>query len=345
MNKQLIFALTLAAVSVFAGTATEAAEVKQATAVYGTAKIDAVKDGIYDSVTPIITDTLVSGYPNPNGSKATVWYVWDYDGLSVYAEVVEETPNDAGGEGYQVDGVEIFLDENNSKSATLDTDDAQYRVTMTGRTEVGMYGVESFASAARSMSGKYAVEMKLPWNGKIPDDGTIIGFNVAVNDGKDNGLRDNVTQWNSDTKTGYKDTSNYGELTLINGGGYAPYDGKNRPLHIELNNKLMICDEAPPVIVNDRTLVPMRVLFEAFDTAFSWNDATKTVYAIRNGALFEIPIGSPEVKVNGESVLLDVPASIINDRTMVPVRFVAENLGLTVEYDGYKGIIYITGEL
>ena len=50
--------------------------------------------------------------------------------------------------------LEIFLDENNSKSATLDTDDAQYRVTMTGRTEVGMYGVESFASAARSMSGK-----------------------------------------------------------------------------------------------------------------------------------------------------------------------------------------------
>lgn len=345
MKKQFIIALISAMVPVFAGTVAGAAEVRQATAPYGSAKIDGIKDSVYNSVTPIVTDTLVSGYKNPDGSKATVWYVWDYDGLSVYAEVEEVTPNDQGGESYQVDGVEIFLDENNSKSAQIDTDDAQYRVTMGGRTEVGMYGIESFESAAKSMDGKYAVEMKLPWNGKIPEDGTVMGFNAAVNDGKDNGLRDNVMQWNSDSKICFRDTSVYGELTLVNGDNYAPYDGKNRAIHIELNEKLMVCDEAPPVIVDDRTLVPMRALFEAFDTAISWNGETKTVYAIRENTLFEIPIGNNEVKVNNEAVFLDVPAKIINDRTMVPIRFVAETLGLTVDYDDYKGIIYITGEI
>lgn len=341
MKKRLMGVILAIAAAAFCGAVTASAEVKQATAVYGTAKIDGQKDEIYNSVTPIVTDTLVKTYTYPDGSKATVWFVWDYSGLMVYAEVEEKTPNDKGGNAYHSDCVEVFIDENNSKSKTLDSDDAQYSVTMTGRTEVGISGSASFVSAAKQGDGMYAVEMKLPWQGKIPDDGTVIGFNASVDDEMGDGQRDNVMQWNSDSTDCWQDTSVYGELLLINGDGYEAYNGVNRDIYIEVNGRSLISAEAPPVIVDGRTLVPMRALFEAFDAVVSWEGTTKTVYAIRNGMLFEIPIGNQNVMVNKEPVTIDVPAMIINDRTMVPIRFVAEKLGLDVEFDDYKGIVYV----
>ena len=113
MKKRLMGVILAIAAAAFCGTVTASAEVKQATAVYGTAKIDGQKDEIYNSVTPIVTDTLVKTYTYPDGSKATVWFVWDYSGLMVYAEVEEKTPNDKGGNAYHSDCVEVFIDENN----------------------------------------------------------------------------------------------------------------------------------------------------------------------------------------------------------------------------------------
>ena len=99
--------------------------------------------------------------------------------------------------------------------------------------------------------------------------------------------------------------------------------------------------DAMPVIVNSRTLVPMRGIFEAFRAVINWDDATKTVSARSNGSSITLKIGDANAVVNGKTIELDCPAQIVSDRTMVPVRFVAETLGCKVEWNGEERKVII----
>ncbi len=98
--------------------------------------------------------------------------------------------------------------------------------------------------------------------------------------------------------------------------------------------------DAAPVIVNDRTLVPVRVISEGFGASVAWDGATQTATIEKDGTEIAVTIGASSMAVNGVSVPLDAPASLINDRTMVPLRAISEALGKIVYYnDAYKMII------
>jgi beta-lactamase superfamily II metal-dependent hydrolase len=99
--------------------------------------------------------------------------------------------------------------------------------------------------------------------------------------------------------------------------------------------------EVPPVIESGRTLVPLRAIFEALGAEVQWDGATQTVTANKNAAKVIIAIGGNAYK-NGFPVVLDVPAKIINNRTMVPLRFVSESLGCDVNWDAATQTIRIT---
>lgn len=90
----------------------------------------------------------------------------------------------------------------------------------------------------------------------------------------------------------------------------------------------------PPVIVNDRTLVPLRAIFEALGADVDWNGDTKCVTAKKDGSVVSLTIGSNVMTVNGADKELDVPSQIINDRTMVPVRAISEAFGNNVNWNG-----------
>ncbi|MBE7047264.1 MAG: hypothetical protein E7396_07595 [Ruminococcaceae bacterium] len=95
-----------------------------------------------------------------------------------------------------------------------------------------------------------------------------------------------------------------------------------------------------PLIENGRTLVPMRGIFEALGANINWDDATKTVTGTKDEISISLQIGNTNATVNGKSVTLDVPAMIIQDRTMVPVRFISEALGCEVQWeDNTKTVI------
>ncbi|MCL2573092.1 MAG: stalk domain-containing protein [Defluviitaleaceae bacterium] len=98
----------------------------------------------------------------------------------------------------------------------------------------------------------------------------------------------------------------------------------------------------PPVIVDGRTLVPVRGVFEALDFEVEWEQATQTVTMWR-GAHFwiEIVIGSPTFMFNHEEIVLDVPAQIIDGRTMLPIRAVVEGVGYSANWDGGTGTVVI----
>ena len=95
--------------------------------------------------------------------------------------------------------------------------------------------------------------------------------------------------------------------------------------------------DVEPFIEGDRTLVPMRAIFEAAGATISWDGETQTVivtYSVNDEAKFMVlQIGNENAFVGDETIALDVPAKIVNDRTFVPLRFVMETLGREVTWD------------
>ena len=101
--------------------------------------------------------------------------------------------------------------------------------------------------------------------------------------------------------------------------------------------------DQPPIIQDDRTLVPMRKIFEALDAQVIWDEADQTVMAMHNEDIIMLQIGEAGLYKNGELVYtMSVPAQIINDRTLVPLRAVAEALGYTVTWnqDAQTAVVY-----
>ncbi len=95
-----------------------------------------------------------------------------------------------------------------------------------------------------------------------------------------------------------------------------------------LGNKLSF--DTDPVIINDRTMVPMRAVFEGLGMTVSWDDITRRVTATGGGKEIVLTVGSENALVNGEGVDLDSPPIIIEGRTLVPLRFIGEASGLRV---------------
>ena len=90
--------------------------------------------------------------------------------------------------------------------------------------------------------------------------------------------------------------------------------------------------EAEPFIENGRTLVPFRAIFEAFGAQVGWDGSTGTVTGITDEYELRLIIEKSDAVVNGLRVKLDVPAKIRNNRTYVPLRFVAQSMGADVEW-------------
>ena len=95
--------------------------------------------------------------------------------------------------------------------------------------------------------------------------------------------------------------------------------------------------DVEPFIEEDRTMVPMRAIFEAVGASVTWDQDTQTVISIKNDEATQnvvvLQIGNTSAFVNSESVALDVPAKVINDRTFVPLRFVMESLDANVDWN------------
>jgi hypothetical protein len=101
--------------------------------------------------------------------------------------------------------------------------------------------------------------------------------------------------------------------------------------------------DQPPIIEDNRTLVPLRAIFEAMGAVIEWDGTTQTVTATRNNIVVVMIIGNDSFTRNGVTVSLDVPAKIVGNRTLVPARAVAESFGASVEWDGATRVVTITG--
>ncbi|MGN0162701.1 MAG: stalk domain-containing protein [Candidatus Ornithomonoglobus sp.] len=110
---------------------------------------------------------------------------------------------------------------------------------------------------------------------------------------------------------------------------------------VTLNGEAVAFDQ-PPIIQDERTLVPLRAIFEAMGASVEWDQETQTVTASRSSDTVSLTIGSNMLYKNDEAVMLDVPAQIVNERTLVPARAVAESFGAFVDWNGETQTVVIT---
>ncbi|MEK4386467.1 copper amine oxidase N-terminal domain-containing protein [Solibacillus sp. FSL W7-1464] len=100
-----------------------------------------------------------------------------------------------------------------------------------------------------------------------------------------------------------------------------------------------------PIMENGRVLIPMRDIFEELGATVDWNNSSKTITAKKDGKTIQLKIGSKKVSVNELSGLklnetIDVAPKIYHSKTMVPLRFVSESLGASVDWDReYKTVL------
>lgn len=114
-------------------------------------------------------------------------------------------------------------------------------------------------------------------------------------------------------------------------------------ISVKLNGSALSFDVAPQII-NDRTMVPMRKIFESMGATVDWNQDTKTVTSVKGDKTISMTIDSAEMTVNGAAVALDSAPTIVDDRTLVPVRAIAEAFGSTVDWDGATKTVTIADE-
>jgi len=99
-----------------------------------------------------------------------------------------------------------------------------------------------------------------------------------------------------------------------------------------------------PVIINDRTLLPVRAVIEAMGGTADWNGETRTVALHMGAADIKLIIDDKTAYLNDEPQELDTAPTIINDRTMLPIRFIAESFGFNVAWDGASQIVTVSGK-
>ena len=107
-------------------------------------------------------------------------------------------------------------------------------------------------------------------------------------------------------------------------------------------NNTYLSFATPPTTENDRTLVPMRFLFEQMGAEVEWEEETQTAVVTKGEDVISFSIDNNNASVNGEIKSMDVPARLINDKTMIPVRFLSEELGCTVKWDEEANTVIIT---
>ena len=112
-------------------------------------------------------------------------------------------------------------------------------------------------------------------------------------------------------------------------------------LTVTIDGVQVTFDDQQPVIVGDRTLVPVRGVFEELGFDVEWCPDEATVTLTDDDHEVIIAIGSPTFTTNGVAIPLDVPAQIIGERTLLPLRHVVESVGFFIDFEPATRVVFI----
>lgn len=187
---------------------------------YGTISVDADADAAWGNAVNIPL-TINKG----SEASANAKILWDDDNLYVYATVKDAVLDKTGAQTHEQDSLEVFIDEDNGKTASYGEDDKQYRINYNN--EQSFNGkkclAENVKSATKTIDGGYVVEAAFKWTDIKPANGTKIGLEFQINDAK-GGKRIGTLSWYDETGMGWSGSNVYGTVELTgktgsNGGG------------------------------------------------------------------------------------------------------------------------------
>lgn len=124
---------------------------------------------------------------------------------------------------------------------------------------------------------------------------------------------------------------------------FAPARAEGSDVTVLVDGRQLALD-VPPQIRNGRTLVPMRAIFEALGATIRWDERTQTVTAECGSDTLVLTVGSRLVEWRGSLITVDVAPEIYADRTLVPLRFVGQALGVHVAWDGQTRTVRVESE-
>lgn len=118
-------------------------------------------------------------------------------------------------------------------------------------------------------------------------------------------------------------------------------ESASRTIIINMDGQFVVTDTNPLLTEEGRMLVPIRAL-ASLGFQSTWDASTKTATVTNDvGDIIRITADNTTAYINGTAVTLDVPAQIIQDRMMVPIRFITEGLGYTVEFEEVRDILFV----
>ena len=120
-----------------------------------------------------------------------------------------------------------------------------------------------------------------------------------------------------------------------------PVSADNTEISVYLNGSKIEFD-VPPQIINGRTMVPMRAIFEALGAEVEWDNETRTASGEKMGIVVDITIDDNIMVKNYCDISLDTPAQLVEGRTLVPVRAVSESFAVEVGWDGAAQTVTLT---
>lgn len=187
---------------------------------YGTISVDGDADAAWGNAVNIPL-TINKG----SEASANAKVLWDDDNLYVYATIKDAALDKTGAQTHEQDSLEVFIDEDNGKTASYGEDDKQYRINYNN--EQSFNGkkclAENVKSATKTIDGGYVVEAAFKWTDIKPANGAKIGLEFQINDAK-GGKRIGTLSWYDETGMGWSGSNVYGTVELTgktgsNGGG------------------------------------------------------------------------------------------------------------------------------
>lgn len=177
---------------------------------YGTISVDADADAAWGNAVNIPL-TINKG----SEASANAKVLWDDDNLYVYATIKDAALDKTGAQTHEQDSLEVFIDEDNGKTASYGEDDKQYRINY--ENEQSFNGkkclAENVKSATKTIDGGYVVEAAFKWTDIKPANGTKIGLELQINDAK-GGKRIGTLSWYDETGMGWSGSNVYGTVEL-----------------------------------------------------------------------------------------------------------------------------------
>mgnify|MGYP002408955368 CR=1 FL=1 len=124
---------------------------------------------------------------------------------------------------------------------------------------------------------------------------------------------------------------------------FAVYDVVSGEVNVYVNDTKIVFD-TQPVFIKNRTMVPIRGVFEAMGATVDWDNNEKIV-TIEKGIKIQVQLDNPKALIDGKTILMDVPAAGINGRILVPIRFISEALKANVDWVNSTKTVFINEEV